>query len=196
MVTLLWKMANRANSTATSTSASLNIINGDFPPNSSVTLFKLLAAAACMIKRPTSVEPVKLTWKQSPPAVNSYYIFRKKNKNELLTLKWLICYLVNVHMWANSSSSSLPKPSNYIQNPVRCACLLKKTEQRKTEQSATSQQVSAMQDTQCKLPSWQGGRSRGQTAASARRAWWPWCSRRRGQGWPWRRTWWRDSSMV
>ena len=34
---------------------------GDLPPNSSETGFKLLAAAAFIISRPTSPDPVKLT---------------------------------------------------------------------------------------------------------------------------------------
>jgi len=38
-------------------------MRGDLPPNSSETTFKLLSAAACITLRPTSVEPVKLTWK-------------------------------------------------------------------------------------------------------------------------------------
>jgi len=35
---------------------------GDLPPNSSETGFKLLLAAARITSRPTSVEPVKLTY--------------------------------------------------------------------------------------------------------------------------------------
>jgi hypothetical protein len=36
---------------------------GDLPPNSSETTFKLLVAAACITIRPTSVDPVKFTYK-------------------------------------------------------------------------------------------------------------------------------------
>lgn len=56
-------MPKRARSAALSTSASSKIMRGDFPPNSKDTVFKLLAAAACIIERPTSVDPVKLTYK-------------------------------------------------------------------------------------------------------------------------------------
>lgn len=48
---------------AISTSGLSKIMRGDLPPNSSETGFKLLAAAAGITLRPTSVEPVKLTWK-------------------------------------------------------------------------------------------------------------------------------------
>ena len=54
-------MPKRASSAALSKSASSKIIRGDLPPNSSESVFKLLFAAACIISRPTSVEPVKLT---------------------------------------------------------------------------------------------------------------------------------------
>ena len=37
-------------------------MTGDLPPNSSETGFKLLLAAARITSRPTSVEPVKLTY--------------------------------------------------------------------------------------------------------------------------------------
>ena len=56
-------MPIRASSVAISTSASSKIMRGDLPPNSSETTFKLLVAAACITIRPTSVEPVKLTYK-------------------------------------------------------------------------------------------------------------------------------------
>ena len=59
--TLLYRMPKRASSAALSKSASSKIIRGDLPPNSSESVFKLLFAAACIISRPTSVEPVKLT---------------------------------------------------------------------------------------------------------------------------------------
>ena len=52
----------RASSTALSRSASSKIMNGDLPPSSSETGFKLLLAAARITSRPTSVEPVKLTY--------------------------------------------------------------------------------------------------------------------------------------
>lgn len=54
-------MPKRARSTAFSISASSKINTGDFPPSSRETGFKLLKAAACIILRPVSVEPVKLT---------------------------------------------------------------------------------------------------------------------------------------
>jgi hypothetical protein len=60
--TLFVKMASWARLTAMSTSASLKIIRGDLPPNSRETDFKLLFAAASMTSRPTSVDPVKLTY--------------------------------------------------------------------------------------------------------------------------------------
>ena len=44
-----------------STSASSHIIKGLFPPNSRVTFFRLLRAAAAITRCPTSVEPVKAT---------------------------------------------------------------------------------------------------------------------------------------
>ncbi len=46
---------------AFSISASLKTMFGDFPPNSRVTFFKLDPAAAFMICRPTTVDPVKAT---------------------------------------------------------------------------------------------------------------------------------------
>lgn len=61
-VTLLYKKPMSASSAAWSTSASSKIMRGDFPPSSSETGFKLLIAAAFIISRPTSVEPVKLTY--------------------------------------------------------------------------------------------------------------------------------------
>jgi hypothetical protein len=54
-----YKIPWDAQSTALSKSASENMIVGPLPPSSSVTGFKLLRAAASMIRRPTSVEPVK-----------------------------------------------------------------------------------------------------------------------------------------
>lgn len=63
LYTLLWRIPNRARSTALSTSASSKTMIGDLPPNSSDTGFKLLNAAACITRRPVSVEPVKLTCK-------------------------------------------------------------------------------------------------------------------------------------
>ncbi|RYR57386.1 hypothetical protein Ahy_A05g023118 isoform E [Arachis hypogaea] len=56
-LTLLYTVPKRARLAALSTSASSKIRRGDFPPNSSETCFKLLLAAACIISRPTSVEP-------------------------------------------------------------------------------------------------------------------------------------------
>lgn len=41
------------------------MIRGDFPPSSRDTGFKLLVAAACIIRRPTSGDPVKLICKLS-----------------------------------------------------------------------------------------------------------------------------------
>lgn len=60
---LLYRIPKSARSVAFSTSASSKIIRGDFPPSSSETAFKLLVAAACITRRPTSVDPVKLTYK-------------------------------------------------------------------------------------------------------------------------------------
>ena len=52
----------RASPAALSTSASSKTMTGDLPPSSSETGFKLLLAAARITSRPTSVEPVKLTY--------------------------------------------------------------------------------------------------------------------------------------
>lgn len=60
--TLLYKIPIIARGATLSTSTSSNTIKGDLPPNSSETGFKLLSAAACITRRPTSVEPVKLIW--------------------------------------------------------------------------------------------------------------------------------------
>ena len=46
-------------------SASSKTMLGDFPPSSRVTVFKLDAAAAFMICRPTAVDPVKATCDES-----------------------------------------------------------------------------------------------------------------------------------
>ena len=45
--------------TAWDRSASAKITSGDLPPNSRLTRFRLLLAAACITLRPTSVDPVK-----------------------------------------------------------------------------------------------------------------------------------------
>jgi len=64
--------------TATSRSASSNTTSGDLPPNSKVTLLRLLSADPLRMMRPTSVEPVKATlstsgwWTIDPPAVGPY----------------------------------------------------------------------------------------------------------------------------
>src|SRR2546421_13084734 len=50
---------------ALSMSASLKPIFGDFPPNSRVTFFRLELAAAFMICRPTTVDPVNATLSMS-----------------------------------------------------------------------------------------------------------------------------------
>lgn len=50
-----------AEATAKSKSASWQIILGDLPPNSKVTLFKLLAVDNYWILYPTAVDPVKAT---------------------------------------------------------------------------------------------------------------------------------------
>lgn len=60
--TLLVRFPKVANSAALSRSASSKIMMGFFPPNSRDTGFRLLVAAACITKRPTSVDPVKVTW--------------------------------------------------------------------------------------------------------------------------------------
>ena len=54
------KVAQSAPSTAWSMSASSNTMFGDFPPSSSV-VFLIVLEASCMIRRPTTVEPVKAT---------------------------------------------------------------------------------------------------------------------------------------
>ncbi|KAK3041660.1 hypothetical protein RJ639_001470 [Escallonia herrerae] len=58
---LLYRVPCRARFAAFSTSASSKMIRGHFPPSSRVTDFKLLVAAACITRRPTSEDPVKLT---------------------------------------------------------------------------------------------------------------------------------------
>lgn len=68
--TLLNTMPKRASSAALFTSASSKTMRGDLPPNSSETGFKLLLAAACIISRPTSVEPVKLTYTNTIKAIH------------------------------------------------------------------------------------------------------------------------------
>ena len=60
---MLKKSAWLAIFTATSKSASSQMITGDFPPSSRVTGFKLLLAAASMMNLPTAVDPVKETYK-------------------------------------------------------------------------------------------------------------------------------------
>ena len=56
-----WKnVAHSAPSTAWSMSASSNTMFGDLPPSSSV-VFLIVLEASCMIRRPTTVEPVKAT---------------------------------------------------------------------------------------------------------------------------------------
>lgn len=57
--TWLKKTAEWANSTALSTSASSQMMKGDFPPSSNVTGFRLLFAAAPTTALPVSVDPVK-----------------------------------------------------------------------------------------------------------------------------------------
>lgn len=57
--TWLKKRAKCASSTALSTSASSNTMNGDFPPSSRVTGLRLLLAANPSITLPVSVDPVK-----------------------------------------------------------------------------------------------------------------------------------------
>lgn len=57
-------MAFLAVSTAKLISASLKMINGDLPPNSSETGLRLLLAAASITSLPTSVDPVKLICSQ------------------------------------------------------------------------------------------------------------------------------------
>lgn len=62
MFTLLKKFALMASSTAMSRSASSKMMSGDLPPSSRDTGFRLLLAEASIMRRPTSVDPVKLTW--------------------------------------------------------------------------------------------------------------------------------------
>lgn len=68
----------RARGTILSMSASLKIMNGDFPPSSRQTDFKLLVAAACIMRCPVTVDPVKLTMSMSmcelmaAPAIDPY----------------------------------------------------------------------------------------------------------------------------
>ena len=63
VLAMLKKIPKLARSTATSRSASSQMIKGDFPPSSKVTGFKLLLAAASIMSLPTSVDPVKATYK-------------------------------------------------------------------------------------------------------------------------------------
>lgn len=51
--------------TALSRSQSLKMTNGDLPPNSSVTFFKLLAPQVVIMTLPTSVEPVNANLRTS-----------------------------------------------------------------------------------------------------------------------------------
>ena len=68
-------MPKRASSAALFTSASSKTMTGDLPPNSSETCFKLLLAAERIISRPTSVEPVKLTYTCTNHKSQSYWFY-------------------------------------------------------------------------------------------------------------------------
>lgn len=64
-ITWLKKRAKWASSTALSISASSHMMNGDLPPSSRVTGFRLLRAASSSTILPVSVDPVKATCRRA-----------------------------------------------------------------------------------------------------------------------------------
>ena len=95
-------------------------MKGDFPPSSNVTGFRLLVAAACITRRPTSVDPVKLTWTDTEIYFGKDYIV-KKIMSHLMNA--CIDDLVYIHMGGYCSPSRVAIAGHHIEHAVWDASL-------------------------------------------------------------------------
>ena len=91
----------------------MNTICADFPPNSSVIFFRLLAAAAAIIFLPVRVEPVNATFKCHHRAYGNQLERRTEEANSCAI------YLVDVQVRSEGRPANVPFRDNTIEDPWR-----------------------------------------------------------------------------
>ena len=110
VLAILKKIPKLAMSTATSRSASSQMIKGDLPPSSRVTGFKLLLAAASIMSLPTSVDPVKATYKDRKGRVSKQISY--------LTIWYCLFVTLSMSIWPEIAAPAVsPKPGRTFKTP-------------------------------------------------------------------------------